>query len=113
MKQIKAVIKPEVFGRVREALKEEKCNGIMVTEIEGHGQQGGVKYQWRGEKYEVDLLPKIAIEIVVKDEDVDRIVKVIMSSARTGGDMGEGKIFIYNIERAIRIRTGEEGDAAI
>lgn len=113
MKQIKAIIRPEVFAKVKEALREEKCNGIMVTEIEGHGQQGGVKYQWRGEKYEVDLLPKVSIEIVVKDEDVDRIIKAIVASARTGGDMGEGKIFIYNIERAIRIRTGEEGEGAI
>jgi nitrogen regulatory protein P-II 1 len=85
----------------------------MVTEVQGHGQQGGVKYQWRGEKYEVDLLPKVSIEIVVKDEDVDRIVKAIITSARTGEDKGEGKIFVYNIERAIRIRTGEEGDGAI
>jgi nitrogen regulatory protein P-II 1 len=113
MKQIKAIIRPETFVKVKEALREEKCNGIMVTEIEGHGQQGGAKYQWRGEKYEVDLLPKVSIEIVVRDEDVDRIVKAIITSARTGGDMGEGKIFIYNIERAIRIRTGEEGEGAI
>ncbi|NLP15765.1 MAG: P-II family nitrogen regulator [Clostridiales bacterium] len=113
MKQIKAIIRPEAFGKVKEALKKEKCNGIMVTEVQGHGQQGGVKYQWRGEKYEVDLLPKVSIEIVVKDEDVDRIVKAIITSARTGEDKGEGKIFVYNIERAIRIRTGEEGDGAI
>lgn len=113
MKLIKAIIRPEVFGRVKEALKEVSCSGIMVTQIEGHGQQRGVKYQWRGEKYEVDLLPKIAIEIVVKDEDVDKIVKVIIASAKTGGDMGEGKIFVSDIVRAIRIRTGEEGEAAI
>lgn len=113
MKQIKAIIRPEVFGKVKEALKAEKCNGIMVTEIERHGQQGGVKYQWRGEKYEVDLLPKVSIEVVVKDEDADRIINAIVASARTGGDMGEGKIFVYNIERAIRIRTGEEGEGVI
>lgn len=113
MKQIKAIIRPEVFDKVKEALKKEKCNGIMVTEIQGHGQQQGIKYQWRGEKYEVDLIPKISIEIVVKDVDVDRIISAILASAKTGGEKGEGKIFVYNIERAIRIRTGEEGEDAI
>lgn len=113
MKHIKAVIRPEVFGKVKEALKAEKCNGIMVTEIEGHGKQHGVTYQWRGEKYEVDLLPKISVEVIVKEEDLDRIINTIVTSAKTGGDKGEGKIFVYHVERAIRIRTGEEGDAAI
>ena len=113
MKQIKAVIKPEVFEKVKEALKKSGCNGIMVTEIEGHGQQGGIQQQWRGEKYEVDLLPKISIDLVVKDCDADKVIKAIIASARIGGDKGEGKIFVYNVEQVIRIRTGEEGDAAI
>lgn len=113
MKHIKAVIKPEVFEKVKEALKKEKSNGIMVTEIEGHGQQGGMIHQWRGEKYTLELLPKISIDMVVKDEDVNRVIQAIINSARTGGDKGEGKIFVYNVERAIRIRTGEEGEEAI
>lgn len=113
MKHIKAVIKPEVFEKVKEELKKTGCNGIMVTEIEGHGQQCGIQQQWRGEKYKLDLLPKISLDMVVKDGDADRVIKAIISSAKTGGEMGEGKIFVYNVERAIRIRTGEEGDSAI
>ena len=113
MKHIKAVIKPEVFEKVKNELKKANCTGIMVTEIEGRGQQGGIQQVWRGEKYELDLLPKISVDVVVKDSDVDRILKLIISSAKTGGDKGEGKIFVYDVERVIRIRTGEEGDAAI
>lgn len=113
MKHIKAVIKPEKLDDVKDALKKAGCSGIMVTEIEGHGRQGGIAQQWRGEKYELDLLPKIAIDIVVKDADEDRIIEVILSSAKTGGDKGEGKIFVYDVERVIRIRTSEEGESAI
>jgi nitrogen regulatory protein P-II 1 len=113
MKQIKAIIKPEVLEKVKDALKKEKCGGIMVTEVTGHGQQGGIRQQWRGEKYEVDLLPKIAVDVVVKDFEVEKVIDTIISSARTGGDQGEGKIFVYPVERAIRIRTGEEGDCVI
>lgn len=113
MKHIKAVIKPEVFDKVKNELKKANCNGIMVTEIEGRGQQGGIQQIWRGEKYELDLLPKISVDLVVKDTDVDKIVNLIISSARTGGDKGEGKIFVYDVERVIRIRTGEEGESAI
>jgi len=113
MKHIKAIIRPEMLGKVKEALKKANCHGIMVTEIEGHGQQGGILQQWRGEKYEIDLLPKISIDVVVKDADVERVIKAIVTSARTGSDKGEGKIFVYDVERVIRIRTGEENEAAI
>lgn len=113
MKHIKAIIKPEALEKVKNALKKANCNGIMVTEIEGRGQQGGIQQVWRGEKYELDLLPKISVDIVVKDSDLDRILNVIIASARTGGDKGEGKIFVYDVERVIRIRTGEEGEAAV
>lgn len=113
MKHIKAVIKPETLEKVKDELKKANCTGIMVTEIEGHGQQGGIMRQWRGEKYELDLLPKISVDVIVKEEDVERVLKVILESAKTGGDKGEGKIFIYNVERVIRIRTGEEGESAI
>lgn len=113
MKHIKAIIKPEMLEKVKDALKKANCNGIMVTEIEGHGQQGGIKQQWRGEKYELDLLPKISVDVVVKEDIVDLVIDTIVASAKTGGDKGEGKIFVYNVERAIRIRTGEEGESAI
>ena len=113
MKHIKAVIKPEKLKDVKDAVKKVGCNGIMVTEIEGHGQQGGIKQQWRGEKFELDLLPKMSVDLVVKDSDVDKVINAIINSARTGGEMGDGKIFVYDVERVIRIRTGEEGDSAL
>jgi nitrogen regulatory protein P-II 1 len=113
MKHIKSIIKPEKLEDVKAALKKVGCSGIMITEIEGHGQQGGIKQQWMGEKYELDLLPKTSIDLVVKDEEVDQVIGAIMTSARTGGDIGDGKIFVYDVERVIRIRTGEEGESAI
>ena len=113
MKHIKAIIKPEKLDDVKEAVKKTGCTGMMVTGIEGHGQQGGIKQQWRGEKYELDLLPKVSIDIVVPDAKVDSIIEAILTSARTGCGMGDGKIFIYDVERVIRIRTGEEDDSAL
>lgn len=113
MKHIKAIIKPEKLDEVKDALKAADCSGIMITGIEGHGKQGGIVQQWRGEKYELDLLPKVSVDIVVTDKKVDSVIKAIVDSARTGGDMGDGKIFVYNVERVIRIRTGEEGESAL
>jgi len=113
MKHIKAIIKPEKLHDVKDALKRVGCTGIMTTEIEGHGQQGGIAQQWRGEKFELDLLPKTSVDVIVKDKDVSKVVEAIMTSAKTGGDIGEGKIFIYNVEEVIRIRTGETGEAAV
>jgi nitrogen regulatory protein P-II 1 len=113
MKHVKAIIKPEKLEEVKAALKKVGCSGIMTTEIEGHGQQGGIEQQWMGEKYELDLLPKTSVDVVIKDKEVDQVLDAIISSARTGGDMGEGKIFVYDVERVIRIRTGEEDESAI
>jgi len=113
MKHIKAIIKPEKLDEVKEALKKAGCTGIMTTEIEGHGQQGGIAQQWRGEKFELDLLPKTSVDVIVKDKDVDKVIQAIIASARTGSEIGEGKIFVYDVERVIRIRTGEEGEAAV
>jgi len=113
MKHIKAIIKPEKLDEVKEALKKADCTGIMTTEIEGHGQQGGIAQQWRGEKFELDLLPKTSVDVIVKDKDVDKVIQAIIASARTGSEIGEGKIFVYDVERVIRIRTGEEGEAAV
>ena len=112
MKKIEVIIRPEKLDDVRKAVEAIGCSGLMIAEIEGHGKQKGVIQQWRGEKYKVELLPKIKIDIVVKDQDVDKITKTIIASARTG-DIGDGKIFISNIEDAIRIRTGEKGDIAL
>lgn len=112
MKKIEAIIKPERLDMVRRALSDAGTSGLMISEIEGHGKQKGVTQQWRGEKYKVDLLPKIKIVIVVRDSDVARIIKLIIDNAKTG-EIGDGKIFISSIEDAIRIRTGEKGESAL
>lgn len=112
MKKIEAIVRPEKLEAVRRSLERAGCAGVMITEIEGHGKQKGVIQQWRGEKYKVELLPKAKIEIVVKDDDVERIARSIIDNSRTG-EIGDGKIFVSNIENAIRIRTGEKGEAAL
>ena len=112
MKKIEAILRPESVDFVRKALSVTGITGLTVSEIEGHGKQKGVVQQWRGEKYKVELLPKARIEIIVKDCDVERISKVIIDSARTG-EIGDGKIFIYPVDEAIRIRTGEKGEAVL
>ena len=112
MKKIEAIIRPEKLDSVRRALEVVGYSGLMISEIEGHGKQKGTVQQWRGEKYKVDILPKIRIEIVAKDQEVDRIVKTIADNAKTG-ELGDGKIFISEIANVIRIRTGEKGEAAI
>ncbi|MCM8813261.1 MAG: P-II family nitrogen regulator [Candidatus Omnitrophica bacterium] len=109
MKKIEAIIRPEKLDEVRQALESAGCCGMMITEIEGHGKQKGVVRQWRGEKYKLDLLPKTKIEVVVKDSEARRILKVIIESAQTG-EIGDGKIFVSNIENAVRIRTNEQGE---
>lgn len=112
MKKIEAIIRPEKLYEVRHALENIGCAGIMISEIEGHGKQKGIVQQWRGEKFRVELLSKIKIEIVVKDADVKKIVKTIIGTAKTG-DIGDGKIFISPVDSAVRIRTEEEGDGAL
>src|SRR3989338_7828561 len=112
MKRIEAIIRPEKLDAVRSALEKAGCGGLMISEIEGHGKQKGVIQQWRGEKYRVEILPKLKVEIVVKDADVERVTKAIIDNVKTG-EIGDGKIFISNIENAIRIRTGEKGESAI
>lgn len=112
MKKIEAIVRPEKIDTVRRALEKVGYSGLMISEIEGHGKQKGVIQQWRGEKYKVELLPKIRIEIVVKDTEVERIVQTIIAAAKTG-EIGDGKIFIYPAENVIRIRTGERGESAI
>lgn len=112
MKKIEAVIRPEKMEAVRQALEKMGCGGLMISEIEGHGKQKGMVQQWRGEKYRMELLPKIKIDVIVKDKDVERVVRTIINTAKTG-EIGDGKIFISNIENVIRIRTEESGEVAI
>ena len=112
MKKIEAIIRPERLGAVRSALETVGYSGLMITEIEGHGKQKGVTQQWRGKNYKVELLAKVKIEIVAHDKDVDKIMEGITKAAGTG-KLGDGKIFVYHVETAMRIRTGEKGDSAI
>ncbi len=112
MKKIEAIIRPEKVEAVRHALEKVGCGGIMVTEIQGHGKQKGITQQWRGGKYKIELLPKVKIEIVVRDSDADRIIKTIIENAKTG-EIGDGKIFVSTIDTSIKIRTGEKGEEAL
>lgn len=112
MKHIIAIIRPEKLDDVRAALQEVGYSGLMISDIEGHGKQKGIVQQWRGEKYKVDLIPKIKLEIVVKDSEVEKIKKMLIEKARTG-EIGDGKIFISTVDEVIRIRTGEEGETAL
>ena len=112
MKQITAIIKPFKLEEAREALGEVGVTGLTVTEVKGFGRQKGHTELYRGAEYVVDFLPKVMIEVVVPDDDVDRCVDAIVKAARTG-KIGDGKIFVTAVERVVRIRTGEENDAAV
>ena len=112
MKMVSAVIKPFKLDEVREALSSLGVQGITVTEVKGFGRQKGHTELYRGAEYVVDFLPKVKIEVVMPDGDVDRCVEAIVKAARTG-KIGDGKIFVTPVEQAIRIRTGETGDDAV
>jgi len=112
MKKIEAVIKPFKLDEVKEALRDIGLQGITVTEAKGFGRQKGHTELYRGAEYVVDFMPKVKIEIVLPDDMVEKAVETIRTSARTGL-IGDGKIFIINVEDAIRIRTGETGTEAI
>lgn len=112
MKKIEAIIKPFKMDDVREALAEVGVNGMTVTEVKGFGRQKGHTELYRGAEYQVDFLPKMKLEMILSDEQVDRAIEAIMSTAQTG-KIGDGKIFVYNVEQALRIRTGESGDEAL
>jgi nitrogen regulatory protein P-II 1 len=112
MKKIEAIIRPVKFDDVKAALAEAGYGGITVTEVEGHGTQKGFTQVWRGREYKVELLPKIKLEIVCHDKDAAKLVKAVMGSAHTG-QVGDGKIFVYEIAEAYRISTGEEGEKAL
>ncbi|MFT4994194.1 MAG: nitrogen regulatory protein P-II 1 [Paraglaciecola sp.] len=112
MKKIDAIIKPFKMDDVREALAEAGINGMTVTEVKGFGRQKGHTELYRGAEYNVDFLPKVKLEVVVADEQVELAVEAIMKTAQTG-KIGDGKIFIYEVERVIRIRTGEENEDAV
>ena len=112
MKQITAIIRPERFDAVRNALRAAGAPGISVSDIEGHGKQKGIEQVWRGERFRMELIPKVRIQVVVADQDVDKLVQVIIDAAKTG-NVGDGKIFITPVHDVIRIRTGEKGEKAV
>ena len=112
MKKIEAIIKPFKLDEVKEALQEIGLQGITVTEAKGFGRQKGHTELYRGAEYVVDFLPKVKVEVVVKDDDVERCIEAIIKAARTG-KIGDGKIFITNVERIVRIRTGELDESAV
>jgi len=112
MKLITAIIKPFRLDDVRNALAEVGVNGMTVTEVKGFGRQRGHTELYRGAEYVVDFLPKAKVEIAVSEDLVDRAIEAITSASRTG-KVGDGKIFVVDLEQAVRIRTGEVGDAAL
>ncbi|MBI5155267.1 P-II family nitrogen regulator [Candidatus Poribacteria bacterium] len=112
MKMILAIVKPFKLPELKEALQEAGFPGLTVTEVRGYGRQKGHTELYRGSEYKVDFLPKLRVEVVVEDEDVERAVSLIADTARTGA-IGDGKIFVLDVSDAIRIRTGERGEAAL
>ena len=112
MKKIETMIKPFKLDDVRESLSDIGISGMTITEVRGFGRQKGHTELYRGAEYMVDFLPKVKLELVVSDELVEQCIEAIIETAQTG-KIGDGKIFVYNVERAIRIRTGEENEDAI
>jgi nitrogen regulatory protein P-II 1 len=112
MKKIEAVIKPFKLDEVKEALQDMGVQGMTVLEAKGYGRQKGHTELYRGAEYVVDFLPKVKIEVVVANDQCDQVIDAIIGAARTG-KIGDGKIFVADVERVIRIRTGEENEAAV
>lgn len=112
MKKIEAIIREEALDVVKDALKEIGIVGMNVFEVRGHGRQGGIELSWRGTSYRMDLIPKMQINIILSDHNVERTVDAIIKAARTGKE-GDGIIFIYPVDDVVRIRTGERGHDAL
>ena len=112
MQKVEAIIRPEKLDIVKTALEELDHAGMTLSEVRGHGKQRGVTEQWRGRSFAVEYLTKVKVELIVKDEDVDPIIERIVDAARTG-EVGDGKIFVSPVTRAVRIRTGDADEAAL
>ena len=112
MKKIEAVIQPFKLEDVKEALKAIGIDGMTITEARGHGRQKGHKEVYRGQEYNVDLLPKVKLELVVADSRAEEVIQTLVASARTG-KIGDGKVFVYDVAEAIRIRNDERGETAL
>src|SRR5450432_4236458 len=112
MKKIEAIVQPFKLEEVKEALKNIGIDGMTISEVRGHGRQKGHKEVYRGQEYNVDLLPKVKVELVVADSRYDEVIKVLVAATRTG-KIGDGKLFVYDVAEAIRIRNDDRGDAAL
>jgi nitrogen regulatory protein P-II 1 len=112
MKKIEAIVQPFKLEEVKEALKNIGIDGMTISEVRGHGRQKGHKEVYRGQEYNVDLLPKVKFELVVLDTRLDEVLDTIATAARSGR-IGDGKIFVFDVAEAIRIRNGDRGDAAV
>ncbi len=112
MKKIEAVIQPHKLEEVKEALKGIGVDGMTILEARGHGRQKGHKEVYRGQEYNVDLLPKVKLELVIADSRSDEVIRTLVGAARTG-KIGDGKVFVYDVAEAIRIRNDDRGEAAL
>lgn len=112
MRKIEAIIRPFKLDEVKEALLEEGIRGLTITEVRGYGRQKGHKETYRGSEYEIEFVPKIKIEVVVEESKAEKVIDAILRTAKTG-QVGDGKIFIYEVKDAIRIRTDESGRDAL
>jgi len=112
MKKIEAIIQPFKLEDVKEALKNIGVDGMTISEVRGHGRQKGHKEVYRGQEYNVDLLPKVKFEMVVADTRLDEVLDTLTTAARSG-KIGDGKIFVYDVAEAIRIRNGDRGESAV
>jgi len=112
MKKLEAIIQPFKLEAVKEALKAIGIDGMTITEVRGHGRQKGHREVYRGQEYSVDLLPKVQLDLVISDERLEEAVEAITGAARTG-KIGDGKIFVYDVSEAIRIRNGDRGTGAV
>jgi nitrogen regulatory protein P-II 1 len=112
MKKIEAIIQPFKLEEVKEALKAIGIDGMTITEVRGHGRQKGHKEVYRGQEYQVDLLPKVKVELVVPGARLDEVLKTVVTAARSG-KIGDGKIFVYDVAEAVRIRNDDRGESAI
>ena len=112
MKKVEAIIRPFRIDDVREALAEIGVKGMTLTEVKGYGRQKGHTELYRGSEYQIDFLPKMKLEVIVPDGQTEKVVEAIIKAAKTG-QVGDGKIFIYSVEDAVRVRTGESGEDAL
>lgn len=112
MKMVEAIIKPERLDDVLDGLAEIGYPGVTISDVRGHGRQKGVTHRWRGNAYTVQFIPKVKIEVAILDEDLSRTLDIIARKARTG-NIGDGKVFVIDVEEALRVRTGDTGYKAI